>query len=157
VNEREEEPFEERPGFLTREAARETGSGGIEERNRSRDRIGLRPDVDIEKQPGLEPRGLCELPAGVLLAAPAGWERRAAHEPHAGILGGQPLDDRTGAVGRVVVENHEFEIDAAAGEHVAGQPFDHSGLIAGRHEHGDRGEWSMFLGPWCAAECPEIR
>ena len=156
VDERQQEPFENRAGLLQREAADEGGPGGVEKRHAPGDGVGSGRDVGVEKYEDVVPRSRGQLPAGMLLAAPAGWQRFSTDEPHAAVFPRESLDDRPGAIGRIIVEDHQLEIDVAAGKDVAGEPFDRGGLVAGRHENGDAGRGRCPLWPRGTRENPQV-
>ena len=139
MDEREEEPIEEAAGLLAGESARQIDASCLEEGDRPCQGIRLEGDVGVEEHEEIVARRLGELPAGVLFAAPAGGERLTAEQPDARIGDGKGRDDRRGLIPAVVVEDHQFEVDIAVGKNGGGEPADHPGFVAGRHEDGDPG------------------
>jgi hypothetical protein len=156
VDQRQQQPVEERAGQLERKAAHEIGPRRLQERAAAGDRFRIDRDVGVEEEQDVPTGSVRELAAGVLLATPSGGKRPAADEPDAGIGRRQGLDDGGGRVAAVVVENDQFEIDAATGEHSPARPFDAGRLVPGRYEHRD--PWRRSIGgrPGRAGEVPQV-
>ena len=112
MDHRDDEPFREGPGFLTREAAGEPDLGPLRHECRhAAQRIGRQAHIGIDEDQQRVPRQMGKMPAGMLLARPAGRKRRRLLHPDAGI--GDGTHDIRRPVGRVVVEHDDFQINVA--------------------------------------------
>ena len=91
MDQRQQQPIEQRARLLPGKAAGQIDAAFIEEGDRTGHAVAPERHVGVEKEEDFVAGGLGQLPTGVLLAAPSGGKGRARHEPHARIGTGQRL------------------------------------------------------------------
>ncbi len=106
-------------------------SPGAHERRDAGERVGREAHVRVDEDQEVVAGALGQHLAGVLLARPAGRQRRRQLQPNARIGGGERRDHGARAITRVVVEHHHLEVDPAALERGSQRGADLRLLVAG--------------------------
>jgi hypothetical protein len=133
----------DRARLLARHAAHERHAGIAGVADQRRRRVRLQAHVGVDEQQVRTPRGLREALAGVVLARPSRGAAAAPLQPHARVHRGVGAHDLGGAVGRVVVHDHDLDRHAPASPRRRERVADVDGLVAGRDQDRDQSlRWS---------------
>ena len=115
VDQGKQEPFGKGAQFLQRYPAGQDDVFFLHEADHASQGVRGKPNVRVKKDK-IRMRGvLSEHRASVLLAAPAGGQGGAVQRPHPAVARSQFLHYLRRSVLRAVVEDEDFDLDAAAG------------------------------------------